>query len=153
MDVTAYSLAKRYLNIEELEGGQDHPLIQWWLMLAGFGPNAHDEVPWCAAFVHGIAWSLGLPRPHLPARARSWLEAGMFINEDQATQGFDIVVLQRGTGYTPGPEVFDAPGHVGFFSHYGVGGVVLLGGNQGDSVSVEEFPLTRVLGYRRLLWG
>ncbi len=58
-------------------------------------------------------------------------------------------------GHSPGAEVLEAPGHVGFF-----GGFVdrpsgrrirILGGNQSDRVSLECYDVGRVLGVRRLL--
>jgi lysozyme family protein len=52
-----------------------------------------------------------------------------------------LAVLWRGD--PTGPE-----GHVGFFLGADASGVHLLGGNQGDRVSVEVFPRGRVLGYR-----
>jgi len=58
--------------------------------------------------------------------------------------------LQRGTGKQPGPEVLDAPGHVGFYAGVEGSKVMLLGGNQGDSVSVSRYPKTQILGIRRL---
>ena len=161
--VTAFELAKRYLHIEELEGGQDHPLIQWWLMLAGFGADAADEIPWCAAFVNGIAWELDLPHPPKagrPARARSWLLIGRPILPEHAAVGFDIAILKRGIGPQPGPEVIAAPGHVGFYAGRGAGltpgepeRIMVLGGNQSDCVSVASYPAALLLGVRRLVWA
>ena len=65
--------------------------------------------------------------------------------------GFDVVILRRGGGDQPGPEVLDAPGHVGFFAGHEDPNVLLLGGNQGDSVSVAPFAAARILGVRRLV--
>jgi len=42
-------------------------------------------------------------------------------------------------------------GHVGFYlESAGRGKFTMLGGNQGDRVSNETFPTSRVLGYRLL---
>lgn len=149
--VTPYKLASRYLTIAELPGNDDHPLIQWWLMNAGMGRNQHDETSWCGAFVANVAWELWMPRPVFPARARSWLTIGRPVPLDQAQVGFDIVVLSRGEGLQPGPEVILAPGHVGFFAGLDGDSVKLLGGNQSNKVSVAPFSTKRVLGVRR--WG
>ncbi|MDQ1255853.1 MAG: hypothetical protein QG656_447, partial [Candidatus Hydrogenedentes bacterium] len=64
--------------------------------------------------------------------------------------GFDVVVLKRGTGSQPGPEVIKAPGHVGFFSGREGNEVLMLGGNQSDSVNVTRYESSRILGIRRL---
>jgi hypothetical protein len=39
---------------------------------------------------------------------------------------------------------------VGWFAGVDKGQVLVLGGNQGDQVSVASFPVSRVLGVRRL---
>lgn len=148
--MTAYWLASRYLAVRELPGGEDHPLIQWWLMNAGFGSHAADETPWCGAFVGGIAWELRLPRPALPARARAWLTVGEPVDLDAAEVGFDVVVLWRGEPPQPGPDNITAAGHVGFFVGLEDDQVKLLGGNQADKVSIAAYGIERVLGVRRL---
>lgn len=151
LQVSAFSRAQRYVGqIIEQVGAYDHPLIQWWLSLCGFGLNAHDEIAWCSAFVNGIAWDLRLPRSK-SAAARSWLTVGEVIPLEHATIGFDVVVLQRGSGAQPGPDILNAPGHVGFFAGMAEDGrVMVLGGNQSNGVTVAPFERERVLGIRRL---
>lgn len=147
MDITAYDLAQRYVGIHEIAGTADHPLIQWWLSLCGFPTTVHDEVPWCSAFVNGIAWELRLPRSK-SAAARSWLTVGTPMDLDNAEAHSDVVILSRGDNVTQG--------HVGFYAgRTGLedahdADVLILGGNQFDGVRIESFPLTRVLGIRRL---
>jgi uncharacterized protein (TIGR02594 family) len=148
---SAFDLAQRYAGIKELAGtGQNHPLIQFWLTLCGFGPDTPDETPWCSAFVNGIAWELRLPRSK-SALARSWLTVGVPVELKDARNRFDVVILQRGDGLQPGADVLNAPGHVGFFAGQTADTIHLLGGNQGDGVTVAGFPIARVLGVRRLL--
>lgn len=154
MNVTAYSLAKRYEGVHELAGAASHPLIEWWASRTSDSPNPNswqaDETPWCSAFVNGIAWELDLPRSKSLA-ARSWLLIGTPVQPEEARVGFDVVVLSRGTGPQPGPEVLAAPGHVGFFAGLTAAEVRLLGGNQSDQVSVAGYDRKRILGIRRLL--
>jgi len=150
MNIDAFSLAQRYVGaVMERKGSVHHPLIQWWLSLCGLGMDSPDETPWCSAFLQGIAWELRLPRSK-SAAARSWLNVGLPIPLSDARAGFDVVILQRGAGPQPGPEVLQAPGHVGLFAGLEAGRVLLLGGNQGDQVSIAGFPVDRVLGVRRL---
>ena len=73
--MTAFDIAQRYVGIQELPGGKNHPLISWWLSLCGFELDSPDEIAWCSAFVNGIAWDLRLPRSK-SAAARSWLTVG-----------------------------------------------------------------------------
>jgi hypothetical protein len=121
-----------------------------------------DKVPWCSAFTNYICWWLRLPRSK-SLRARSWLEVGFSIPDKDAEVGFDVVILKRGGGNQPGPEVIKAPGHVGFFGgwgwpnadtdHYGEmipTHVKLLGGNQSDSVCVASYNVNRILGIHRI---
>ena len=146
--MNALDLAQRYVGIHEL-GKEDHPLVQWWLSLCGFPVSVKDETPWCSAFVNGIAWELRLPRSK-SAAARSWLGVGLAVDLPSAVPGFDVVVLKRGVGNQPGPEVVNAQGHVGFFAGVDGDRVLVLGRNQGNAVSVQSFPVERLLGIRRL---
>jgi len=148
MDISAYELAQRFVGIKEVSGSTANPQILAMLKLDQDWP-ADDSVPWCSGFVNYIAWLLRLPRSK-DLRARSWLAVGEVIGLDDAETGFDVVVLKRGTGNQPGPEVLDAQGHVGFYA--GVEGrkVLVLGGNQHDSVGIGTYPASRLLGVRRL---
>jgi len=149
IELTAFSLAQRFVGeIQERAGEKDDPFILWCLESCGL-KDSHDEVPWCSAFANRIAWLLRLPRSK-SARARSWLEVGIPLTTMEAVCGFDIVVLKRGAEPQPGPEVIDAPGHVGFFAGSEGGRVLVLGGNQGDAVTVASFARDSMLGIRRL---
>lgn len=153
MNITAFDLAQRYVGVKELFGNQSHPLVSWWLSLCGYSLLSSDEIPWCSAFVNGIAWELRLPRSK-SAAARSWLTVGTPVNVLDAVPGFDVVIYKRGPSPQPGAEVTSgAPGHVNFYAGRDVasGAVLGLGGNQGDSVSIQALPFASVLGVRRLL--
>lgn len=148
--MTLFKLAQRYVGeITEKPGAVDHPWILWALSLCGFTLNAHDEIPWCSAAVNTWAWELRLPRSK-SAAARSWLQIGVAVELKDATADYCVVVLQRGTGEQPGPEVIAAAGHVGLFAGMAADRVLVLGGNQGNGISIESFPASRVLGVRRL---
>lgn len=147
---TAYDLATRFVGeIKERPGEQDHPFIVWCHSLCGL-TDVHDEVPWCSSFANGIAWILRLPRSK-SAAARSWLSVGVPVTPSEAIAGAnDVVIIKRGPDPQPGPEVIAAPGHVGFFGGFDGGRVLILGGNQGNVVSVAPFPRDSILGMRRL---
>lgn len=139
--MTPFALAQRFVGeVRELPGVQHHPAIQWAHMLCGLGADQADEVPWCSAWLNLIAWLLQLPRSK-SAAARSWLDVGEVITLKQARPGYDIVILKRGTN--------PAQGHVGLFAGLDRS-VHLLGGNQGNTVSIAAFPIEDVLGVRRL---
>lgn len=138
MTITPFDLAQRFVGLKEAPGlAKDTPLVLAMLKLDGDWPQ-HDEVPWCSAFTNFIAWLLRLPRSKSLA-ARSWLTVGQPIELQDAKVGFDVVVLARNGG-----------GHVGFYAGQDGGTVSVLGGNQADAVNVMAFPISRVLGVRRL---
>lgn len=152
---TPYSVARRFIGQKEVPGQVANPHILAMLKLDDSWPQ-DDSVPWCSAFVNYVFWILGMERTK-SLRARSWLTVGYPIPMDRAHTGFDVVILRRGTGRQPGPEVIDAPGHVGLYSGHTPPGptshasVSLLGGNQSDGVNIAAYPLDRVLGVRRIL--
>ena len=149
LEITAVDIAKRFLGIKEIKGSLDNPMILAMLQLDQSWPQ-NDEVPWCSAFVNYICWLLGLPRSK-SLMARSWLLVGQEIKRKiDAVIGFDIIILKRGIGDQPDASVIDAPGHVGFFYGFNAGKVGILGGNQGDAISVQEFPDNQIIGIRRL---
>lgn len=148
--MTPFDRAQRYVGqVLEIPGDQDHPLIQWWLSLCGMGFSQHDETPWCSAFANGVAWDERLARSK-SARARSWLTVGVSVPLPAARPGYDLVVLKRGGEGQPGPEVLEAPGHVGFFAGFEGDKVLVLGGNQGNQVSIAYFPKASILGIRSI---
>lgn len=143
--MTAFQLAQRFVGeVRELPGTADHPFIQWAHQLCGLGSNQPDEVPWCSSFCNAVAWLLRLPRSK-SAAARSWLTVGVAIDIREAKAGAnDIVVLKRGQN--------PVQGHVGFFAGFDPvkGTVEVLGGNQGNAVTVASFKEVDVLSIRRL---
>lgn len=148
LEISAYELAQRFVGVSEVPGTTSNPQVLAMLRLDNKWPE-DDSVPWCSAFTNYITWLLRLPRSK-SLRARSWLLVGEVIELDQARAGFDVVILKRGKGTQPGPDVIDAPGHVGFFAGSEGSDVLVLGGNQGDTVSIARYAKSRVLGIRRL---
>lgn len=146
--VSAYDIAQRFVGIVEVPGSTANPQILAMLKLDQQWPG-DDSVPWCSGFVNYVAWLLRLPRSK-SLRARSWLTVGEVITLEDAEPGFDVVILKRGGGDQPGPDVIEAPGHVGFFAGVDGENVQLLGGNQSDSVRLSSYPKSRLLGVRRL---
>ena len=149
--LTPFNVALRFLGVAEVAGGASNPAVLAMLKLDA--PAVHDDaVPWCSAFVNWTAWVAGFERSR-SLRARSWLRAGEAVDDAADVRAGDVVVLARGRGAQPGPDVIAAPGHVGYLFEApgrGAGRVRVLGGNQGDRVSVKAFPTGRVLGVRRL---
>lgn len=146
--LSAYELAERFIGVREVPGVASNPQVLAMLRLDQEWPEG-DHVPWCSAFLNYVAWLLRLPRSK-DLRARSWLCVGRPLRIEEARRGFDTVILRGPGRHQPGPEVIDAPGHVGLFAGLESSRVMVLGGNQSDRISVARYPLARVLGVRRL---
>jgi uncharacterized protein (TIGR02594 family) len=149
IEINAFDLAQRFVGTKEVAGSSSNPQVLAMLRLDEAWPEG-DEVAWCSAFVNYIAWLLRLPRSK-SLRARSWLLVGRPVRLEDAEASFDVVIFSRGEGDQPGPEVIDAPGHVGFFAGREGDNILVLAGNQADAVNVQQYPTSNLLGVRRLV--
>ena len=94
---------------------------------------------WCAAFVNATLGHAGIQGTG-SNMARSFLDWGTPVDTPQRG---DVAVFSRGDPNGP-------YGHVGFFKGYDdAGNVLVLGGNQGDAVSVAPYSANSLLGFRR----
>lgn len=141
MTITLYELAQRFVGLREITGTTDNPQIMAMLRLDDVWPQ-HDEVAWCSAFVNYCAWLLRLPRSKR-LNARSWLDVGVPVALSDASAAYDVVVFWRRDESGPW-------GHVGLYAWHDAEHVYVLGGNQGNAVSVAPYPRGRLLGVRRL---
>jgi uncharacterized protein (TIGR02594 family) len=148
IEISAYELASRFVGIGEVPGKTANPQILAMLQLDDSWPE-DDVVPWCSAFTNYIAWLLRLPRSK-SLLARSWLAVGEVISLETAEPGFDVVIFKRQQKSQPGLTNSSAPGHVGFYAGVEDKFVLVLGGNQGDSVSIAPYLKSNLLGVRRL---
>ncbi len=131
------------LGQKEIAGSQGHnPAIVQYAKEAGFSWVNDDETPWCSIFVNWVAKKCGLNGTD-KANARSWLLVGDKV--DANPEPGDIVIFWR-----ENPNSWK--GHVGFFFGYSIDTtrIYCLGGNQGNQVSISAYPLSSLLGFRRL---
>lgn len=125
----------------EIKGPRHNQKIISWARAVGKRLGiavTDDESPWCGVFMAYCAKAAGYEPPAIAVRAKSWLNFGTIQNE--AMLG-DVLVFTRNGG-----------GHVGIYvgeddSHYHV-----LGGNQGDAVSIVRIAKYRCAGIRRCPW-
>lgn len=148
MEITPFTIAQRFIGVTEGPAAVNNPLVLAMLKLDASWVEA-DAVPWCSAFVNFVCFLLETPRSRSLA-ARSWLTVGASVPLTDARVGSDVVVLKRGAGAQPGPEVLAAAGHVGFYAGQDAAHVLVLGGNQSDKVSIAPFKKSQILGIRRL---
>ena len=133
-------VARAELGEKEVPGAVDNPKILEYLASC---PNLPDrlaeteETPWCSCFIQWVFTQAGMPGTG-KANARSWVEWG---NGHTDFCVGAVVVLSRGTN--------PAHGHVGLYEHGAPKGHVrLLGGNQGNAVSLKDYPMSRVVAIR-----
>ena len=129
------TLARTFLGVREIPGPRHSNVIGEWLRrLRAWWQD--DETPWCGTFVAVVLQQSGQPIAKHWYRARDWLNWEQ--DAGRAVLGA-VVVLKRGP----------AMGHVGFVVGWDAAGQLLvLGGNQGNAVTIAAFSPDRVLGYR-----
>lgn len=133
--------AWREFGTREVPGPGDNPRIATYLHATSLGTpdNVNDETPWCSAFVNFVFSQAHVVGTH-SALAASWLRWG--VPAPTPSQYGDVVVLARPGGHHVAfcLDADPSPTHPV---------VWLLGGNQGDAVSVAAFERSRIVGVRR----
>ena len=127
--------ALRLYGTTEKAGAANNPTIIAWsgeCSVAGYGA---DCVPWCGLFLATVAHCAGKPLPEKPLWARDWLHWGTAV---QIPELGDVLVFSREGG-----------GHVGLYVGEDARTYHVLGGNQGDAVSIRRLAKNRLLGARR----
>lgn len=132
-------IARAELGIHEEPGPTNNPRIIEYHKKTSLKSNA-DKVPWCSAFVCWVLEEAGMGSTR-SARARSWLGYG----KPSKAIPSNVVILWRTSRISNN-------GHVGFYigedpnkkDH-----ILILGGNQSNTVSIASYPIHRVLGYRQ----
>ena len=135
---TPMEFAQGYLGVSE---DRDYEVLSSFIRKAIPDFDDPRNTAWCAGFVNGILNEAG-KEGNSSLRARSFLDWSGGTEVDTPTDG-DIVVFWRES-----PE--SAKGHVGFFAGYDDSGdILVLGGNQDNTVSIKSYPKERLLGIRR----
>lgn len=132
-----YEKAKKNLGVREIVGPKHNSLIlRWWDSIKATFKD--DETPWCAGFVGAMLEESGIKSTR-SAMARSYQRWGVSLKEPAVGA---IVVFWRGS-----PK--SGSGHVGFIAGRDqAGNLMVLGGNQGNAVTVKPFEKDRLVGYR-----
>lgn len=128
------TLARADIGVREIPGAPTAPRIAQWLQALGAWWR-DDETPWCGTAVAAWMRASGIEPPKAWYRARAWADWGLPLLGPRVGC---VVVLSRQGG-----------GHVGLV--VGVtpaGSLLVLGGNQGDAVSIAAFLRDRVVAYR-----
>lgn len=131
---TAYS----YLGLTEQPGPKNNPkIVAWWKTLRT--PFIDDETPWCAAFVGGVLEECGIKSTRSAAAQSYWrTKWGQLLKGPAAGA---VVVFWRGAKNS-------GTGHVGFVVGKDANNhLMVIGGNQGDAVTIKPFDTVRVISY------
>lgn len=131
--------AKSQLGVKEIVGSKHNQTIVKYAKESGFDWVNDDETPWCSIFVNWVAKKMSYERSK-KANARSWLDVGLPISKPEFGC---ICVFKRGNS--------SWQGHVGIFDAEDETHIYLLGGNQSNSVNIQRYPKSKLLGYRRLM--
>lgn len=135
MEANFLQAAFQEMNVKEIKGKNHNPRILQYHKATNLKAST-DEVPWCSAFVNFIVQKSDYVGTD-SALARSWEHWGNEL--DRPVPGC-VVVLSRGSN----PKF----GHVGFYLYETKKNIVLLGGNQGDAVSIGSYLKSRLICYR-----
>ncbi len=122
------------LGVKETPGAKSTPRIDEYAQATRAGvPPSGDETAWCSSFQNWVFLQHSITGTRLKA-ARSWLMWGQAIDVRPGA----VAVLSRG----PDPTF----GHVGTVLWADEKTLWLVGGNQGNAVSVKAYPRERLLG-------
>lgn len=134
-------IAINEFGTKEIKGARHNDRIIKYAHESGLTWINDDETAWCSTFLNWVALKAGLSHSK-SAAARSWLGVGFEISSPEPG---DIVVFWR-------ESIHSHLGHVGIYMGFSIDKtrVYVLGGNQGDAVSISAYPAERVLSFRRL---
>lgn len=95
-----------------------------------------DEMPWCGGFVAACLNAAGVEPVKIAARAKSWATWGANLRRSHLAPGAVLVFERQGGG------------HVGFYVGEDAGAYHVLGGNQGNAVSITRIAKDRCVAAR-----
>jgi uncharacterized protein (TIGR02594 family) len=131
--------AVKHIGVKEIVGSKHNPIILNWAKDLGLS-NVYtaDEIPWCGLFIAFCAHSANLEVVDKPLWALSWANYGTKANDPMLG---DILTFKRNGG-----------GHVGIYVGEDNIYYHVLGGNQGNEVSVTRIAKSRLFKARRTAW-
>ena len=138
MEAQFLELAFLEAGTKEIKGKNHNPRILQYHKFTSLGAST-DEIAWCSSFANFVVMKAGGTGTN-NAMARSWENWGLSI--EKPVPGC-LVIFSRGAD----PRY----GHVAFFLGESKTHIYVLGGNQGDSVSIAKYPKSRLVCYRQSL--
>jgi len=121
---------------EEIVGPKHNPVILAWAKETGLDKiYVSDETPWCGLFVATCLKRAGREIVATPLWALSWNKWGVEVKQPMLG---DVLTFTRTGG-----------GHVGFYVGEDATAYHVLGGNQGNKVSIVRIAKSRLSQARR----
>jgi len=141
------SLALAEYGTQEVVGkGSNKTIIGWRDELNQSGAKvagySDDDIPWCGLFAAIVALRRRKNAAEVvkdPLWARNWAKYGKHAN---AAMLGDVLVFERGSG-----------GHVGFYVAEDSTAYHVIGGNQGNRVSIARVAKDRCIAVRRPVYA
>ena len=131
--------AVKLINTKEVVGKVHNPVIMAWAKdLSLQKIYTADEIPWCGLFIAYVCHKAGVDVIDKPLWALSWAKWGTEVKEPMLG---DILTFKR-----------DGGGHVGIYVGEDQDCYHVLGGNQGNAVSVTRILKSRLYKARRTAW-
>ncbi|MCP4441467.1 MAG: TIGR02594 family protein [Aureispira sp.] len=137
-------VAEGEIGVKELvesgdNGERNNPrIIQYY---AACGAKTSDEPAWCAAFTSWCLSRSGVSNPQDPGVAQ-W--TGWGEKSDTPFYGSVGIIEGESRDKKTGKIKRKPWGHIGFIVGVEKGFVLMLGGNQDNSVSIKKFPTSKV---------
>jgi uncharacterized protein (TIGR02594 family) len=125
-------------GVVESPGDPDNPTILSWAKELGLASYKHDSIPWC-----GLAMAVAVKRAGKevvkdPLWAANWLNFGIKVKDAMLS---DVLVFKRTGG-----------NHVALYVGEDEACYHIIGGNQGDKVSIIRIAKNRMTGIRRPIY-
>lgn len=132
MDWMTY--ARSLIGVREVPGAGNSATIMGWAKRLGAKvlgiTYAADSVPWCGLFAAHVMAHVGIVPPPVAVRASEWGKWGRGLLNPRP--GCILTFTREGGG------------HVGFFAGHDETSFHVLGGNQGDAVSIVRIAKSRL---------
>lgn len=119
----------------EVVGPKHNPVIMEWARETGLKQYTNDEIPWCGLYMAVVMKRANRDVVKDPLWARNWAKFGV---EAKVPMLADVLVFSRETG-----------GHVGLYVGEDKTSYHVLGGNQGNAVSIVRIAKNRLIASRR----
>lgn len=130
----------KLMGITEIPGPKSNSDIMAWAREVGVGHvYGNDDIAWCGLFVALVVHRSGRNIVKDPLWARNWAKWG--VKAERPMLG-DILVFKRGTG-----------GHVGLYIAEDANTFYVLGGNQGNRVSITRIMKDMLIDARRPIYN